>query len=50
MINSRWIVPDVMQRQDISVIKAKRAISDYKKATGHLGGVASRAGLLWSPQ
>lgn len=37
---SRWIAPDVMKNQDISVSKAKKAISDYKKAAGHPEGVA----------
>jgi hypothetical protein len=37
---SRWIAPDVMKGQDISVAKAKKAISDYKKAIGHPKGVA----------
>ena len=30
----RWVCPDVMRNQDISIAKAKRAISDYKKAIG----------------
>lgn len=37
---SRWIAPDLMKGQDISVAKAKKAISDYKKAIGHPKGVA----------
>lgn len=37
---SRWIAPDVMKNQDISVSKAKKAISDYKKAAGHPEGMA----------
>jgi hypothetical protein len=37
---SRWIAPDLMKRQDVSVAKAKKAISDYKKAIGHPKGVA----------
>jgi hypothetical protein len=37
---SRWIAPDVTKGQDISVVRAKRAISDYKKAVGHPRGVA----------
>jgi hypothetical protein len=28
---SRWIAPDVMKGQDISVAKAKKAISNYRK-------------------
>src|SRR4029078_4343356 len=39
-ITSRWIAPDVMKGQDISVAKAKKAISDYKKAIGYPKGVA----------
>ena len=27
----RWVCPDVMRNQDISVAKAKKAVSDYKK-------------------
>jgi len=37
---SRWVCPDVMRNQDYSVSKAKKAISDYKKALGHAGGLA----------
>jgi len=37
---SRWICPDVMRNQDISVAKAKKAISDYKKAIGRQEGLA----------
>ncbi len=37
---SRWIAPDVMKGQDMSVAKAKKAISDYKKAIGHPKGIA----------
>jgi hypothetical protein len=40
---SRWICPDVMRNQPISVAKAKKAISDYKKATGHPEGLAELA-------
>ena len=36
----RWVCPDVMRNQDISVAKAKKAISDYKKAIGRPEGVA----------
>jgi hypothetical protein len=32
---SRWICPDMMRNQPISVSKAKKAIADYKKAIGH---------------
>lgn len=37
---SRWVCPDVLRNQDISVAKAKKAISDYKKATGRPEGLA----------
>lgn len=36
----RWVCPDVMLNQDISVAKAKKAISDYKKAIGRPQGLA----------
>lgn len=36
----RWVCPDVLRSQDISVTKAKKAISDYKKAVGSPEGVA----------
>jgi hypothetical protein len=34
VIIDRWVCPDVMRNQNISVAKAKKAISDYKKAIG----------------
>jgi len=37
---SRWIRPDVVRGQDVSVAKAKKAISDYRKATGKPEGIA----------
>ena len=37
---SRWISPDLMKGQSISVSKAKKAIADYKKAIGRPGGMA----------
>ena len=37
---SRWICPDVLRGQDVSVSRAKKAISDYKKAVGLPGGLA----------
>lgn len=37
---ARWICPDVARGQTASVAKAKRAISDYKKAIGLAEGVA----------
>lgn len=36
----RWVCPDVMRDQDTSVSKAKKAISDYKKAIGRPEGLA----------
>jgi len=36
----RWLWPDVFKQQDTSVAKAKKAISDYKKAIGHPQGLA----------
>lgn len=37
---SRWVCPDVMRNQDYSVSKAKKAISDYKKAVGDAEGLS----------
>jgi len=37
---SRWICPDLMRDQPISVSKAKKAIADYKKAIGRTEGLA----------
>jgi hypothetical protein len=37
---SRWLRPDVLRNQDVSVSKAKQAISDYKKAVGDPAGVS----------
>ena len=36
----RWVCPDVMRNQEVSVSKAKKAISDYNKAVGHPEGIA----------
>jgi hypothetical protein len=36
----RWLWPDVFKSQDTSVSKAKKAISDYKKAIGQPEGLA----------
>lgn len=36
----RWLWPDVFKKQDTSVAKAKKAISDYKRAVGAPGGLA----------
>jgi len=38
MTIDRWLWPDVFKRQDISVSKAKKAISDYKNAIGRPEG------------
>ena len=37
---SRWINPDVIKGEEVSVAKAKKAISDYQKAIGLPEGVA----------
>jgi hypothetical protein len=37
---SKWISPDLMKGQPISVSKAKKAIADYKKAIGRPAGMA----------
>jgi hypothetical protein len=39
-IVSRWLWPDVFKNQDVSVAKAKKAITDYKKAVGQDAGLA----------
>lgn len=37
----RWINPEIIRKdQDISISKAKKAISDYKKAVGRVDGLA----------
>lgn len=36
----RWLCPDVFKNQDTSVAKAKKAITDYKKASGTADGLA----------
>ena len=36
----RWLWPDVFKNQDTSVAKAKKAITDYKKASGTPDGLA----------
>ena len=36
----RWLWPNVLQQQDTSVAKAKKAIADYKKASGTADGLA----------
>ncbi|WP_313953482.1 hypothetical protein [Accumulibacter sp.] len=42
-IVSRWVCPDVLRNQDVSIATAKKAISDYKKAIGHPEGLAELA-------
>ena len=37
---ARWICPDVTRSQNTSVAKAKKAIADYRKATGLPEGMA----------
>ncbi|WP_372527110.1 hypothetical protein [Piscinibacter sp.] len=37
---SRWLWPDVFRNQDTSVAKAKKAITDYKKANAEPSGLA----------
>ena len=39
----RWLCPDVFKNQDFLVSKAKKAVSDYKKAVGVPAGVAELA-------
>jgi len=36
----RWLWPDVFKNQDVSVAKAKKAVADYKKASGSVEGWA----------
>jgi hypothetical protein len=36
----RWLWPDVLRNQDTSVVKAKQAISSYRKAVGQPAGLA----------
>ena len=36
----RWLWPDALRNQDTSVVKAKQAISNYKKAVGDPAGLA----------
>ena len=39
----RWMCPDVMLNQDYSVSKAKKAISNYRRAIGNPSGMAELA-------
>ena len=36
----RWLWPDLLRNQDTSVVRAKQAISNYRKAAGDPGGLA----------
>jgi hypothetical protein len=36
----RWLWPDVLRNQDASVVRAKQAISSYRKAVGEPAGLA----------
>lgn len=36
----RWLWPDALRNQDVSVAKAKRAIASYRKAVGDPAGMA----------
>ena len=36
----RWLWPDVLRNQDVSVAKAKQAVSSYRKAVGDPAGLA----------
>jgi hypothetical protein len=36
---SRWVCPDLMRNQPVSVSKAKKAIAAYRKAIGHSEGL-----------
>ena len=36
----RWLWPNVLRKQDVSVTKAKQAISSYRKAVGEPAGIA----------
>jgi hypothetical protein len=39
-IISRWICPDLVKSQSVSISKAKKAIADYQKAIGEPAGLA----------
>lgn len=39
----RWVCPNVQRNQDISVRRAKNALSQYKKAVGDAQGIAELA-------
>src|SRR5262249_35225425 len=40
---SRWINPDLLKNQTVSVSRAKKAIANYEKVRGHPTGLAERA-------
>ena len=40
VVISKWICPDLLRNQPVSVSKAKKAISDYRKAIGQPEGLA----------
>ena len=40
LIIDRWLWPNVLQQQDTSVAKAKKAIADYRQASGTAEGLA----------
>ena len=37
---NRWLWPDVLRNQDVSIAKAKKAVSGYRKAIGESAGLA----------
>ena len=37
---NRWLYPNVLRNQDFSIAKAKKPITDYKKAIGQAEGLA----------
>jgi hypothetical protein len=43
---NRWLWPDMLKSQDVSIVKAKKAISDYKKAVGTQDGQTRIDGVL----
>jgi hypothetical protein len=42
----RWLWPDVLRKQDTSVVKAKQTISSYRKAVGGTGRHCGADGVL----
>lgn len=40
IIIDRWLWPDMFKNQDTSVAKAKKPITDYRRAIGHAEGLA----------